>query len=667
MTAPYPQPPPTSSLIDPGEGIVDCDREGSAALVERTGQNPVFPDSGPSATDGGATTSEHHSLSDTNARGGDPLGSPPRDPDTGLAALPVSRTDSGVGRGYRVVTSSAEEIAQAKAFYDAWFANETRDQKAYAKGRSVVFSLMQYRVHPDTGQVLMTQEQWNRLLSELEKAGVLDRHAAIWHDLDVLPDGTPKALHFHGVVRLVPGAEKQLRYLSIRSGVPASRWRKPRDSYAEGKVVTGPLAADIAFYDMCQYLVHEDERSRDEQKHLYSRDEARANFDFGAFLDAGRPAPAKRAWAPKVTDVDRLVLKVQEEGVSIREARRLDPLSFSRAKSRVQSARQTYLGGLEPPSVRVNYYLSGASETGKTSLARLFARTLHPDLSAEECYFEVGSEMVAFQAYDGQPVVIWDDYRAVSLLAALKDRGTVWRVFDTSPGRAQVNVKHGAVGMVQAVNIVTGVAPYRDFLDGLAGSFKSADGTEHVAEDPVQSWRRFPFVGEVTAEQVLLYANRGFAGTGEYRQYEHIVTMQANMRTLMRTLDGIAEVEEREQFRRELGASFSVRWWPPTIRRDRPARSPLTMRGAPWLDTSRSTPAMRSMSATQSRLSSVMSRPTSRLKRPSPSVSKPPSPFWTRGTETTQTQSPKGTVLSRLGNPVRGASALNSNPERNPS
>lgn len=515
-------------------------------------QNPVFPDSA-AVVDGRGTIFEPETTwSDANARGGDPLGSPPRIPDPGLTDHPVSRTGSDEGRGYRVVASTPEQVDAAHAFYEEWTKNETPGQKAHAKGRSVVFSLMQYRAHPDTGVTLMTQEQWDAVISELELLGILDRWACIWHDRDQLPDGQPKPLHFHGVIRLTPGSEKQLRYLSIRSKVPASRWRTPKDSYAEGKKVVGPLAADLAFFDFCQYLVHEDERSRDEGKYQYPRDEVRANFDFGAFLDAGRPAKAKNSRS-KLSDVDRLALRVQEEGLSLKAARAADPLAFSKGQDRLKRARATYLRYLDPPASRMNYYLGGASETGKSALARLFARMLYPDLPANECYFEVGSEQVAFQAYDGQPVVIWDDYRAVSLLHALKDRGTVWRVFDTSPGSAEVNIKHGSAGMVQAVNIVTGVAPYAEFLDALAGTYKSADGTEHQAEDPTQAWRRFPFVGEVTKEQILLYANRGFTGLGEYRQYQHIITTRANMRTVMQTLDGIADEADREAFRLEMG------------------------------------------------------------------------------------------------------------------
>ena len=41
---------------------------------------------------------------------------------------------------------------------------------------------MQYRRHPDTGQILLTQEGIDAAIKELENQGVLDRYAMIWQD-----------------------------------------------------------------------------------------------------------------------------------------------------------------------------------------------------------------------------------------------------------------------------------------------------------------------------------------------------------------------------------------------------------------------------------------------------------------------------------------------------
>jgi len=184
----------------------------------------------------------------------------------------------------------------------------------------------------------------------------------------------------------------------------------------------------------------------------------------------------------------------------------------------------------------------------------MFAKALYPDLDPEECYFDAGDPKVMAQNYGGQPVMILDDYRPKDLIFGFGSRTSVWRAFDTSPGRADVNIKNGAVRMVQAVNIVTGVIPYKEFLTDLAGSYRAPDGTEHEAEDKRQAFRRFPFVAEVTSETFEFYANEGFFdGTDEYREYRHLFTMKCNMRQLAQTLESIETEEGRDQFRSAIG------------------------------------------------------------------------------------------------------------------
>lgn len=521
-----------------------------------TSNIPVFPYSTDSKEPSLGPTTPALPHDDANVRGRDPLGSRPRDADTGIAAIPVSRTRahdaSPAPRGPLVVDSTPDFIAAAKDFYTTWTANETEGQKAHAKTRSTVFSFMQYRTHPDTDEPLWTREQWDEMIAALDADGVLLHHAAIWHDQDTMADGRTKPLHFHGVIRLLPGAEKQVRFLAIRASLPGSRIRTPSDSYAEGKIVTGRLAADLAEFDFCQYLVHEDERSRDEDKYQYPRDEVIANFDFSAFMDAGRPAKAKGNG--KLTDVDKLALRVQEEGLTLRQAQLADPLAFNRAKSRMVESRSTYLQYAAMPNKRENFYFGGASGTGKTEvgmmLALVLAQIMYPDLTPEEAIFVVGRKGVEFQKYDGQPILVWDDYRPLSLINAFGgDRDALWPALDIHPKPLDVNRKYGSIRLVNAVNIITGIQSHTEFLRGLAGTFRSRDGVEHEAEDPVQAFRRFGWVNEVSEESIRFYFDQGFAGTGIYGEYEHYATVRANMRKVSETLAAVKDPDDRERVR----------------------------------------------------------------------------------------------------------------------
>ncbi len=488
-----------------------------------------------------------------NARGGDPLGSPPHKAATGSAALPVSRTQQQVneatGRGPLVVPSTPVFIDAAKAFYATWTVNETAGQKEHAKKRSTVFSIMQYRNHPDTDAPLWTREQWDELITALDEAGVLDRHAGIWHDKDTLPDGRPKKLHFHGVIRLLPGAEKQVRYLAIRAHLPASRIHPPRDSYAEGKVVTGPLAADLAFFDFCQYMVHEDERSRDEGKYRYPRDEVFANFDFSAFLDAGRPAKAKNSRKSQ-SDVDRLAMRIRNDGLTLEEADAADPLAYNKGESRMKKARAQYLAGLPQPPYRINFYLHGLGGVAKDALARALARTLVPGdwvPGEREPFFLVGADNVEFEGYDGEPVVIFEDATAASLISQLKGRRNVFRYLNPFPGKTRMNVKNASTLPVNTITIITGPEDYETFLDGLAGKYVDRWGKQHDPENDRQSYRRFPIIVPVRSDEFDVLVNKGFVNGNddEFKEYIAYEGFRQNMRQVLRRVKGVEPIERR--------------------------------------------------------------------------------------------------------------------------
>ena len=197
------------------------------------------------------------------------MGSPPPTV-TGLGsgiAIPYPVTSAAVhvtdvaqsGRGFLKVTSTAEQIAEAVAFFNTWKVQESDAQRRHAKSRSTVFSLMQYRVHPETGAVLWTQEQLDSLIQALESAGILERYAAIWQDSDTDDDGAPVPVHMHAVIKLKPQCEKSVRWISDRATMPASRIETPKEYRTRkgGVVEVGPLAAERAFFDFCEYLTHE--------------------------------------------------------------------------------------------------------------------------------------------------------------------------------------------------------------------------------------------------------------------------------------------------------------------------------------------------------------------------------------------------------------------------
>lgn len=413
-----------------------------------------------------------------------------------------------------------------------------------------VFFITQNESYTD-GRLLISEQQ---ITQGVGRKG-MTRWAWIKHDKDVvggedvkknpsLTLGDPKADHFHVAVERKSFAT--LGQIARAFGVPPSQVEvKPQS----------------AFLDLVEYLTHENPNQVAKGKHVYADDEVHANFDWRPELDDHKLARSFKAGQRKNTKkLEELMLAVMHGEKTLREVRGEEPVIYGRNIDSFKKWRADYLLSQEAPRMRTNHYIGGKlgeidlGRTGKTQLARLLARALYPHLDAAECYHEAKDKRVPLQNYHGQPVIIWDDYHAVDLMEALGGRTGVWQVFDDHPGSDDVNIKYGSVRLVHEVNIITRVTPYREYLDALAGDYIDAKGVRHHAEDKRQSYGRFPFVHEVTADEIGVFVNQGFiSDTREFYEFTKFATMRASMAKIGAALDRIESDEDREAARIEIG------------------------------------------------------------------------------------------------------------------
>lgn len=178
---------------------------------------------------------------------------------------------------------------------------------------------------------------------------------------------------------------------------------------------------------------------------------------------------------------------------------------------KIDSYRMKYIQQADPPKTRLNYFITGQGGAGKDLISRALARSLYPQYeNDDDIFFIVGAENSTFEGYDGQPVIIWSDFRAVDLVQCLGGRGNVFRVFDTHPTKQRQNVKYSSINLINTVNIVNSVQSYIDFLNGLAGEYVDRHGNFYKSEDKKQSFRRFPFIIPLYEEDFSLLINKGF-------------------------------------------------------------------------------------------------------------------------------------------------------------
>ena len=390
-----------------------------------------------------------------------------------------------------------------------------------------IFNVMQYERHPETGEVLLTEEK----IKDAVAHRTVTRWAYICHDEDVYSaldeehnpnhrKGDKKPRHWHVVLEFKNNA--------VEIGVVA-RWLGIPENFVNVAKGQG------AFLDCVQYLTHEDDKQQGLGKRLYDDSRVRANFDFREELD--RRAERKARYGKDLNEKERIRNEVLLHGMTLRQVIRQFPLQYQDDFVHLEKCRLRYISNIaDMPEVRINYYIEGRGGIGKGLISKAIARALFDrdgTMADDDLYFEVGSDRASFEGYDGQPVIIWNDCRAYTLLQKLGGRENVFNVFDLFPPNIKQNIKYGSVRLNNMVNIVNSVQPYTEFLDGLAGEYKDKDGTVQKAEDKGQSYRRFPFFLLLHEEDYDLGMNKGvFDGTREYEQYMIYRGLRGNMQRI---------------------------------------------------------------------------------------------------------------------------------------
>lgn len=394
---------------------------------------------------------------------------------------------------------------------------------------SRIFNIMQYEKHPVSGESLIDEDTIKIALAHK----TIKQWAYICHDADVYSDkdkadigykpGGIKPRHWHIVCRCD-------RYEDVSV---IAKWFKIPENFVEVPKGHG------AFLDCVQYLTHEDLKQQGMGKRLYADEKVKANFDFRAELD--RRAENRLKYGADLNEKEQLRYNVMYGGWSLARCEKEDPLLYMRDVDRLKKLRMDYLQRRAAmPTLRINYYIDGAGGIGKNVASRALAKSLFPDYEGQ-CFFEVGGDKVSFEGYDGEPVIIWNDRRAAGFIAAF-GREETFDIFDSHPTNARHHVKYDSVRLVNPVNIVNGVEDYQDFLNGLAGEYKTRDGQEMKAEDKGQSYRRFPIILCLRENDFDVLLNKGVAnGTREFDQYIGYRNLKGSFARTAQMLEGRAQ------------------------------------------------------------------------------------------------------------------------------
>lgn len=332
-----------------------------------------------------------------------------------------------------------------------------------------------------------------------------------------------------------------------------------------------PKAKYNQFLNICRYLTHEAPEEQAKGKHRYNDNEIHANFPFRQEVDKlvkkSNKAKTNRL---KKSQIDAMINQVERGEITPEWIRATYGYAFYQEyQKQFDEAHHEYILRYHKLGTRYNIYvdaggLENGGRVGKTNGCRIIARALYPDMPDSRCFYEIGDTKVALQQYAEQPVVIWNDMRAVDMIMKF-GRPSLLNILDIHPGKHSFDKKYGDTVLINKYNLVNGIEPYDVFLNGLAGTYTSRDGIEHEAEDVSQIYGRFQFLVHVGMHFTDIRVNKGwYQGTRKYQTYELLCRIPVSIKHLLTNyeddalkvigtqlaapiLEKIKEVEARER------------------------------------------------------------------------------------------------------------------------
>lgn len=387
--------------------------------------------------------------------------------------------------------------------------------------RARCFFIAQDEYHPETGKLLLSEDRIKLALNHKS----IKLWAYIYHDKDVYTaadelenpkhkQGTKKAKHWHIAISTPNAVEVSV----------IAKWFGIPENFI--KITKGAGA----FLDCVEYLTHEDENQQALGKALYLDDEVKANFNWREKLD--KRAANKAKYGRDLSEKDQLRQDVLLHGMTLKQCCEYNSVLYANDLDTLKKLRGQYLSSMKPPATRINFYVCGDGGQGKGLTCRALARSLFSDMNDDyDIFFETGAKGAPFEGYDGQPVIIWNDRRAIDLLDELGSRGNVFNVFDTHPSKQKQNIKYSSIGLINSVNIVNSVQPYEEFLNGLAGEYTDKNGHAIKSEmsQRSQSYRRFPLIIALHQKDLDILINRGFLDGETYEEYMFYQSVIGNL------------------------------------------------------------------------------------------------------------------------------------------
>lgn len=304
---------------------------------------------------------------------------------------------------------------------------------------------IKYRCFMITQQLkYLTEERIIEGLNKTDDSGTnhLLNYAYLLHNKDVLSDGTPKDSHWHICIRMDNAYTFQ--YIAERFGVEPQQVEKIKTTFSQA----------------LNYLTHNTEDAKKENKFLYDDDEVKSNYIW--------KKERQKAIDKEVKSNRKKEIMEQIENGTIR---RYNYYNYISAYENVKYKREIDLtfkyreDKLRKGSRNMEcIYIHGNSQCGKSTYAKKYAESM--GLS----YYVSGGSNDVLDGYEGQDCLILDELRPESF--NLSDLLKILDNHTESKGKSRF---HNISLYECKLIIITTVLTIEDFFDGLKSSKKNKE------------------------------------------------------------------------------------------------------------------------------------------------------------------------------------------------
>ena len=374
--------------------------------------------------------------------------------------------------------------------------------------------------HDEIGHAMTQQDVQNFSVSDAVDAEALRKaRAAVDARLPRFTLGAPKPAHIH--ITMILNQNRRVDdvatwFTDVAQPIPALL-----HPYKDNIKKSGDRKKNALLY-----LVHKNAPG----KAQYRPDEITASFDYQAQLEKILELAAVHAKYQVTPDeVNDFINLIAEGKYTVRDfIDRYTYAIYARNQKNLDAAEKERitLHSVTPDYRMVGYFDSSMDERariGKTTGCYVIALEIAKKVynAPSDVFTDIGSVkspnpyvftvsvQTLFNGYAGQPILVFDDFRAGDLKRAFKCRAAVKNFWDPHPGSQRFDVKHNTVLPVAKYILISGIDLFRTFIHELSSIKASADEKDEDLATQFfgRVWWRCTFIDHT---RYVVYKNQEF-------------------------------------------------------------------------------------------------------------------------------------------------------------